>query len=196
MLGDFVKGPLDRAGYDEAVTHAIRLHRTIDSFTDTHPVVLRAKSLISPARRRLAGILLDLYFDHRLAVEWAEHHDTPLEAFATEVYAQLAEAAEPLPDRLARMLPAMIGQNWLVSYRSFHGLASALDRMSRRMRIVAPLEGAADELHDRRDELSAAFAEFFPDLVRHVERHSTPGLTATAARLRPPPADLESPTAC
>lgn len=184
MLGDFVKGPLDRAGYDDAVTHAIRLHRAIDSFTDTHPVVLRAKALISPGRRRLAGILLDLYFDHRLAVEWPERHDTPLEAFAAEVYAQLADAQEPLPDRLSRMLPAMIGQNWLVSYRSFDGLASALDRMSRRMRIAAPLEGAADELHERRDQLSAAFAAFFPDLVRHVERQSTarPDAPARAAR--------------
>ena len=169
MLGDFVKGPLDRSGYDDAIVDAIRLHRAIDTFTDAHPVVREAKTLISPGRRRFAGILLDLYFDQRLAVEWAERHATGLETFAAEVYEHLAGADVPLPERLARMLPVMIGQNWLVSYRSFDGLAAALDGMSRRRRIAAPIEGAARELHDRRDDLSAAFHEFFPALVRHVE---------------------------
>lgn len=182
MLGDFVKGPVERSGYDAAINQAIRLHRSIDTFTDSHPVVLRAKALISPARRRFAGILLDLYFDHCLAADWARRHDAPLEDFAVEVYDQLAASGPPLPERLARMLPVMIQQNWLVSYRSFEGLERALDRMSRRLTIAAPLAGAADELHDQRDALTAAFREFFPALVGHVDTCTTGDLTPAAAR--------------
>ena len=55
LLGDFVKGPVERAGYNAEITTAIRLHRAIDTFTDSHPIVLASKARISPARRRYAG---------------------------------------------------------------------------------------------------------------------------------------------
>src|SRR3954464_15580437 len=66
LLGDFVKGPLD-GRYSQHITSAIALHRKIDTFTDAHPVVLRSKSRISAARRRYAGIMIDMFYDHFLA---------------------------------------------------------------------------------------------------------------------------------
>lgn len=72
LYGDFVKGPL--AGrWPTEIEAAIRLHRRIDAFTDSHPLQARARARFPAARRRTAGMLLDLFFDHCLARDWVEY---------------------------------------------------------------------------------------------------------------------------
>src|SRR5882672_709674 len=132
LLGDFVKGPLD-GRYSADITRAIALHRKIDSFTDAHPVVLRSKSRISPARRRYAGIMMDMFYDHFLAKYWCEFHDEPLDAFTARIYAILGRRHAMLPERLQRMAPSMAQWNWLGSYADVGSIHTALDRMGRRL---------------------------------------------------------------
>ncbi|MBI1396511.1 MAG: DUF479 domain-containing protein [Betaproteobacteria bacterium] len=163
LLGDFVKGPVERAGYNAEVREAIRLHRRIDTFTDSHPVVCRARARVSPARRRCAGILVDVFFDHFLARDWERHHPLALEAFAAEVYAGLLATGHPLPDRFATMVSHLVRQDWLCTYRHLPGIALTLDRMSRRASRAAPaLFGAAEELAEHYDAFAGDFTEYFP----------------------------------
>jgi len=93
LLGDFVKGPLDRgeiiSRYGAEVTRAIALHRKIDSYTDAHPVVSMSRSRVSSNRRRFAGVMVDIFYDHFLARNWEEFHDVPLARFTDEFYAIL-----------------------------------------------------------------------------------------------------------
>src|SRR5688572_11794852 len=85
LLGDFVKGPVG-AEYPPAVRDAIHLHRLIDRYTDSHPVVLSSRRLVSDARRRFAPIMIDMFYDHFLARHWSDYCDTPLRQFARQVY--------------------------------------------------------------------------------------------------------------
>ena len=117
LYGDFVKGPLqDRWPTD--IEAGIRLHRQIDVFTDSHPVVLQAKQRFPRERRRYAGILVDLFFDHCLAAHWHDYASEPLHDFTARVYQVLREEAE-LPAKLALIAPRMAAQDWLGSYREF-----------------------------------------------------------------------------
>jgi acyl carrier protein phosphodiesterase len=166
LLGDFVKGPVDAAGYPAAVADAIRLHRAVDSFTDGHAHVLEAKARFAQGTRRYAGVVLDIAFDHFLARDWHRHHDVPLERFARDVYAALGSAPHALPERFARMLPWMVSQDWLVSYREPAGAIAALERMSRRLSDGSGLEAAAAELRSRYGEMESDFQRFFPALLR------------------------------
>lgn len=50
--------------------------------TDRHPVVQAARAGFEPGARRYAGILLDILYDHCLALDWARYSDEPLAAFA------------------------------------------------------------------------------------------------------------------
>ena len=168
LLGDFVKGPVDRAGYNAEIAAGIRLHRAIDTFTDSHPVVLASKARISPARRRYAGILVDIYFDHFLARDWAQFHDEPLYRFAASTYRALSAATQPLPEGFARMLPHLVAGDWLTSYRSLDGIRVALDRMSHRARPGNPLLGSADELEHQLPAFEDDFRRFFAQLRRRI----------------------------
>lgn len=166
LLGDFVKGPVDAAGYPAAVADAIRLHRAVDRFTDGHAAVLAAKARFAPGARRYAGVVLDVAFDHFLARDWQTHHAQPLERFAEEVYTALQRAPGPLPERFTRMLPWMVSEDWLVSYREPRGASQALERMSHRLADGSGLLAATAQLQARHAEFEADFRRFFPCLLR------------------------------
>ena len=93
LLGDFVKGRERLQQYSPAVRAGILLHRAIDRYTDAHPAVHASCALISPARRRFAAILVDVFCDHFLACHWHRYTDLPLEAFTQQVYTTLLPCA-------------------------------------------------------------------------------------------------------
>lgn len=164
LYGDFVKGPLD-GRWPQAIEAGIRLHRRIDLFTDTHPLVRDARALFPAARRRVSGILLDLFFDHCLARDWADYAEVPLPIFTGQVYRVLADQAA-LPGALARIAPRMAEQDWLGSYREFDTLAAVVGGMSRRLSRPELLAGGFDELAERYQPLSDHFRRFYPELQR------------------------------
>ena len=170
LLGDFVKGPLDQR-YSQHITYAIALHRRIDSFTDAHPVVLRSKSRVSAVRRRYAGIMIDMFYDHFLASNWSEFHDEPLKVFTARIYEILRNRSAILPDQLNYMAPRMTQSDWLASYAHIDSIHSALDRMGNRLKRDNRLLNSADELRDHYAALESDFRIFMPQVVQFARRH-------------------------
>lgn len=162
LYGDFVKGPLS-GKWPLEIERAIRLHRRIDVFTDSHPLVLQAKARFPAERRRYAGILLDIFFDHCLALRWDNYANERLPEFTARVYRVLAD--EPrLPERLALIAPHMAAQDWLGSYRDFAVLERVLLGMQRRLSRPEGLQGAMPELEALYQPLSEDFLAFYPQL--------------------------------
>ncbi len=162
LYGDFVKGPL--AGrFPAPIEQAIAVHRRIDAYTDSHPLVLQAKARFPSERRRTAGILIDLFFDHCLAYHWQRYGDEPLARFTARVYNVLNN--EPaLPERLAYVAPRMAAQDWLGSYQDFEVLQQVLFGMSRRLSRPQMLDGAMEELRGLYEPLMDDFHAFYPKL--------------------------------
>lgn len=166
LYGDFVKGPL--AGrWPADIEAAIRLHRRIDVFTDSHPLQMQSRARFPVERRRYAGILLDIFFDHCLAQNWADYVAEPLPSFTGRVYRVLA--AEPLlPERLALIAPRMAAQDWLGSYREFAVLEQVVAGVDRRLSRPGLLAGGAAELERLYQPLLEDFRQFYPELQAYV----------------------------
>ncbi|EJM64758.1 hypothetical protein PMI30_03564 [Pseudomonas sp. GM50] len=170
LYGDFVKGRL-QGQFDPEIEAAIQLHRSIDVFTDRHPLVDIALSRFSLTRRRYAGIVLDVFFDHCLARDWTLYADQPLEQFTAHVYRVLS--AEPqLPERLARIAPHMVANDWLGSYQEFEVLEQVLRGISRRLTRPEELAGAMEELRRLYEPLSEDFRLFYPQLQDFAQNRS------------------------
>lgn len=169
LYGDFVKGRL-QGQFPAEVEDAITLHRQIDVFTDRHGLVDVALSRFSLTRRRYAGIVLDVFFDHCLARDWALYAYSSLPAFTADVYRVLA--AEPqLPGRLAQIAPYMAADDWLGSYRDFAVLDQVLRGISRRLSRPEELAAAMQELERLYEPLSEDFRLFYPELQRFSAQH-------------------------
>ncbi len=172
LLGDFVKGPVGET-YAPEIAKGIITHRKVDVFTDTHDKFLASKKLISPERRRFAGIIIDLTFDHFLARHWSEYATSDLSIFISDTYELLTRNRSILPEKLQLFLPRMIVEDWLGSYYELAGIGMSIDRISRRLkrRFIRDntLEGAVEEVDSNYAELEKNFNEFFPEVISFVE---------------------------
>ena len=169
LLGDFVKGRLDNR-FPETVRRGIALHRAIDSFTDAHPLHLASRNRIGTERRRYAGIIIDVCYDHFLCRHWTEYSGESLACFAERVYDILREHRHSLPDRLRRIAPHMIADDWLSSYSDLANVGRALDGIARRMTRSNPLAGALVEIEVNYASLDDDFRRFFPQLEAQARR--------------------------
>ena len=168
LLGDFVKGrPDDRLS--ETVRRGIRLHRAIDSFTDAHPLHLESRNRIGKSRRRYAGIIVDVCYDHFLSRYWMDYSSESLTAFAERVYDVLREHRDDLPDRLRHIAPHMIADDWLGSYAELANVGRALDGIARRIKRRNTLAGALTEIKANYTALDGDFRRFFPELQSHAQ---------------------------
>ena len=168
LYGDFVKGRL-QGQFDPEIEAAIQLHRSIDVFTDRHPLVDTALSRFSLTRRRYAGIVLDVFFDHCLARDWAMYADRPLELFTSDVYRVLSNQPQ-LPERLAKIAPHMVANDWLGSYQEFEVLEQVLRGISRRLTRPKELAAAMQELRILYEPLSEDFRLFYPQLQDFAQK--------------------------
>ena len=170
LLGDFVFGRSVLQDWRPSVRIEIVRHRRIDRYTDTHPSVVAARILFGELRR-YAGIVLYVYFDHRLARDWRRWNDAPLDAFTTRIYRVLREHRDELPPRLHAIAPRMAAHDWLGSYAQrdsvdgvVRGIATRLSRNGER------LVECLDVLRANEAAVDAAFETFFPDLIEAAER--------------------------
>jgi acyl carrier protein phosphodiesterase len=167
LLGDFVKGRLENLPLAPGLVEGIRLHRAIDVFTDAHPTVIRSRVRLQQ-RRRVAGIIVDLAYDHFLAVRWREFTDEPLTAFCTRSYRRLLARIDEFPPGLRDVLPRMAAYDWLGSYAELGNVALALERIGTRLRRPAALAGVLEDLECHYRGLEQDFLDFFPQLESHV----------------------------
>ena len=175
LLGDFVRGTPEslRAQFPDEVIDGIMLHRAVDQFTDSHASFLDAKKFLSPERRRFAGIIIDIFFDHFLARHWQEYSDGPLNLFISEVYRTLDRRTDWLTPELEALAPRMQAENWLGTYGAIDGLALTFRRVSSRRKFLSPLVGAEEDLTSHYHSFSKAFHIFYPQVMEFAKiRHS------------------------
>ena len=167
MMGDF-RRHVNGMVLPQRVLCGIENHQRVDKFTDSHPEVRRLKGCFSRRRRRYAGIILDMAFDHFLALHWECFCTEPRETFIDYCYVCLTCGMELMPARMQQTVKYMIREDWLGSYKDLSGIDIALNRLSRRIRFENNLEGAVEEVAGNYASIEAGFQRFFPELVDYV----------------------------
>jgi len=179
LLGDFVKGRLGEQ-YSPEIIKGIKTHRKVDLYTDSHPNFLACKKLLRPERRRFAGIIVDMSFDHFLAKNWSDYSELELHDFTNRVYGVLLDREETLPQKLRDRIPYMVQDDWLGSYKNIDTIGLALNAISKRLsrfEKAKPIKDGLDDIKANYEEFEENFIEFFPDLISFVNdyRESTFG---------------------
>ena len=161
MIGDSVKGLLP-AGLPDGLAAGVGLHRAIDTFAEADEYFRSSRLRLPAARRRVAGIVVDMVYDHFLARHWARFEAQPLEEFAQAVYALLGAREAELPPTFRAILPRMRARDWLSSYADAAILAEALDRMAQRLSRPELLQGSGVEVLQNYAGLEEDFLAFLP----------------------------------
>ena len=170
FIADHVKGS-DVLKYSVTIRKGISMHRSIDTFTDQHPIVKQSIMRLRADFHKYAGVIVDMYYDHYLSAHWDEYSPIGLEDFTKTRYDILNTFQQILPLRSARLLYYMEKQNWLLSYGSFEGMQQAFNGMSRRTTFVSNMEFAVSNLKTGYTEFGNEFKLFFPELQLFVKNN-------------------------
>lgn len=172
VVGDWIKGPLPGVLPDD-LAKGVALHRAIDSFSESHPAFRRSRSRVSPGRRRYAGVLVDVFYDHLLARNWAAISDRPLDEYCEAVYRLIRDRLHELPASSHTALALMANEDWLTSYAKIEGIADVLARMSRRARQPNPLSNGEVEVLADVDGFTGDFYSWLDDTTEFCRRWLT-----------------------
>lgn len=169
FIADFVRGSMQNQ-FDKKINEGIRIHRSIDSFTDSHPVVQASRQRLRATYHKYSMVITDIYYDHLLAVHWNSFEEIPLEKFSVSMYNTLKQYQEIFPERAKRTFHYMHLHDWLTSYRTLEGIERALYGLSRRATFESGMEKAAADLKKDFNLYEKEFLQFFPELIEHCKK--------------------------
>lgn len=171
FIGDAVKGK-NFEGLTPGIINGVMMHRHIDTFTDTHPMVAQSKAKLQPRYKKYAGVIVDVFYDHFLAINWAKYHQLKLADFAQQVYDLIEPNLPNLPAKTQHLFPYMKQYNWLLNYSKVEGIHRTLSGMAQRTSFVSNMEFAQEELLQYYDEFNAEFQSFFVDIQTYVKQNN------------------------
>lgn len=171
FMGDFVKGRLE-FGYPTKVKDGIILHRKIDSYVQQHELVRGSRQRLSGRYGLYRGVMLDLFYDHFLVVDWARYSDENFNNFLLCTRRSVERFTMWMPTRLVELVP-IIFEELIPSYATVAGVGDALRRMGRRIPRDNPLDGSEEELMLHYCALRDDFRQLLPMLETYASYVST-----------------------
>jgi len=169
-IGNFMADSIRGHSYDtylQEIQKGVLLHRSIDSFTDMHPVYRQSKHRLHEKYGHYSGVIMDIFYDHFLAKNWKSYSDIPLDIYADTFYHLLKDNHEILTERVKGMMPYMFARNWLVSYATIDGLQMIMFHMNHRTKNRVAMQESIVELQLFYTEFEQEFTLFFEELRQH-----------------------------
>lgn len=170
LFADFVRGKqIDN--FPHNVRQGIRLHRDIDAYTDTHPVVREAKYLFADSAHRYGSSFLDVSFDHFLAIDAQREPNEGWMKFTHTCFDKADVYLHLLHPDYHGFFNSMRSENWLYNYRHKWLIEKNFGRMKRHLKFLDEDADIYGDFERNYLHIEEAYHAFFPDLERFVETH-------------------------
>jgi len=162
MMGDFVKGAIPEH-FPDKIRQGLQHHRSLDTFAHSSAHCRTSRLRLDDRYGHVRSVMVDIFYDHFLAVHWSDYHSLSLEEFAARFYLSLQTHAQWLPEGLAQVAPRMRDRNWLVAYRQKAVVERALQHLSTRLSRPTPLGEGLVELDRHEEGLYQDFVGFMEE---------------------------------
>lgn len=169
MIGNFMADSIKGSKYNSyapEIQKGILLHRQIDTATDAHPAFRQSTKRLHKNYGHYSGIIVDIFYDHFLAKNWADYSDVPLANYIESFYTLLRKNTNVLPENIKKMAPVMMKGNWLLTYADLEGIDRVLGGMNRRTKNRSGMDKAGDELREYYSLFEADFKLVIKDLQK------------------------------
>ncbi len=174
QLGNLLTDPLKGKAWEGAsnrIYQGIEMHKRIDSFTDSHPLVSRSKKILTH-RGHLKGVVLDVLYDHFLSLHWDKFCTIERENFLEVFREKALRDINCYPDRAQDIIRRVVGNRQLSSYAHMDGVVDAFRRIDARLSDRAKNKDTTTRyiplIAKEREALEADFLDFFPELMQVV----------------------------
>ncbi|MEO6670861.1 MAG: ACP phosphodiesterase [Ferruginibacter sp.] len=168
MISDFVKGK-KQYEYERAVQNGIKLHRAIDNFTDTHPVIKEMKKPFREKYGLYAGAFTDIVCDYFLANDKNEFFSAgALASFSQDCYHKLEGEVTTLPEKFQQYFVYMKQQDWLFNYQFEWMIQRSFMGIVKRAKYMDDSETAFWIFQNNIETMRLHYIEFYPLLKKHA----------------------------
>jgi acyl carrier protein phosphodiesterase len=169
FLGDFVKGS-DLSHFSSDIQQGIRLHRSIDTFTDSHDQISYLKRQFPRTIRRMSGVVIDVYFDHLLCRHWHRFTDHSIDIVLPKFYSELSSHRLKVDGRFKAVEKSLLQHRWLADYVERDSCIRAFYQIERRLQHRVTFAAEANQhLNNHHDVLEQTFFSFYPDLIKYAK---------------------------
>jgi len=169
FIGDHVKGR-NYLRYPSEIQKGILLHRKIDSYTDSHPLVKQSSKRLYEKYGRYSGIIIDVFYDHYLAKNWKLFSDVTLSKYVSRVHKTLLSNYFKLPKEVKGFLPFMVKSRRLETYATEEGIHRSLQIMSNYSSLPAHTDWAIEQMRLFDKEFNEEFLAFFKEVKQMAEQ--------------------------
>jgi acyl carrier protein phosphodiesterase len=167
FIADSVKGSV-LTSFPEEIQKGIILHRKIDTYTDSHPIVEQSKQRLRSKYKKYSSVIVDIYYDHYLAVNWNDYSSEDLHKYIQNIYALIGQNKRHLPPKSVMFTKYMLEHNILSAYARLDGIEKVLQGMSHRATFESNMEHAIHDLKEHYELFENEFKLFFPELRQFV----------------------------
>ena len=168
FLEDFIRNK-DRYSFPKDIQDGITLHRSIDTFTDSHPAIHEAKKVFSPLVRLYAGAFVDVSMDYFHANDFSLNSLKDWKEHSLKVYRVLNEHERFLSENFKKMLAKMEHDDWLFNYREDWGIKFSIQNVLNKAKYLDKDIPVFQAFLDNKEVLQKCYDDFFPDLLAHVK---------------------------
>ena len=169
LFGDFVKGK-KYLNYSIKIQRGVVLHRKIDSYIDTHPNVKELRLKLYKDLPKVAGVAIDLYFDHLLAIHWNRYHEHSFEMFLEKFYEHRSELEVEMSLDFINFLKQLREHKWINYYPTVYGLERVCSGVCNRISFKNNLDEAPKVFALREKEIEEVFFLFMKDATKNLTK--------------------------
>jgi len=167
LYGDSVKGTKYQH-YSKRIQQGIELHRKIDSYIDHHPDVKKLRLHLYTDLPKIAGVSVDLIFDHLLAKKWDEFHPKNLDVFLEEFYNHRSPLESEMSSGFISLLERIREKKWMNYYPTLYGLEKSALGVSRRISFKNKLQDTPSVYLKHQKAIEETFYSYMEDAMKEL----------------------------
>jgi len=168
LLGETVKGKQYLA-FPSDIQRGILLHRTIDTFTDSHEIVKKSSHYFHSTQHKFAPIVIDVVYDYFLIKHWNKFSTISFNQFKHDCYQLFQNEYESFPEKLQEIIFYLLKHDWFNNYSTKEGIQRTLKGIGSRTIYKNNLNHILPEFEEFYTELEQEFLTFFPLLLTHCK---------------------------
>ncbi len=169
FIADSVKGK-KYLSYPAKIIRGILLHRAIDHYTDNHLIFKKNVSKLFPKFRHYSRVIIDIYYDHFLALNWDKFHCETLSHYNNTFIKNMLSFKNYIPNKILSFLTKLKTENWFLHYTSMDGVENILYKMDSRTKFESNMYCSIKDLKDNYSSFEKDFFMFFKDIKYFSEK--------------------------